>query len=84
MQNEFMEKAITAVVKTEPTMGLKKEELYIVWFCKTLQNWKALVSTDVASGLYWEVTYNGNKCEAYVDRYRKQFNTAISDEVLGE
>lgn len=82
--NEFMEKAIQAVVKTEPILGFRKEELYVVWFCKTLQNWKALISTDVASGLYWEVTYNGNKKEAYIDRYKKGGNTAVSDSELGE
>lgn len=80
MKNEFMEKAIASVAETERTMGLQKGELYIVWFCKTLQNWKALISTDVASGLYWEVTYNGDKKETYVDRYRKQGNTCIPDE----
>lgn len=26
---------------------LTLEDVYIVWFCKTLQNWKALASTTV-------------------------------------
>lgn len=33
----------------------------VVWFSKTLQNWKALVSTNVSDGMYYEVTYNGDK-----------------------
>lgn len=52
---------------------------YIVWFAKTLGNWKALVSTDIISGQYWEVTYNGAKRETYIDRYAKAHNQSISD-----
>ena len=46
------------------------EDMYIVWFCKTLQNWKALVS-GVHIPEYIEVTYNGDKQEVYVDVYSK-------------
>lgn len=54
------------------------EDLYIVWFCKTLQNWKALVSTDlVDTGIYFEVTYNGDDQEVYVDYWKKAFNRKI-------
>lgn len=55
-------------------------DFYIVWFAKTLQNWKALISTDlVNTGIYFEVTYNGDRCEAYVDWYEKHSNATISD-----
>lgn len=54
-------------------------EFYVVWFCKTLQNWKALVSTDSLHGFYWEVTHNGDKDETYVDRYVKEKNTVVSN-----
>lgn len=53
------------------------EDFYIVWFVKVLGNWKAMVSTDLESGLYWEVTFNGNTGQAYVDEYRKHHNQAI-------
>lgn len=53
------------------------DDMYIVWFCKTLQNWKALVSTDVKDGLYWEVTYNGTKEELYVDMYTQMEHTVM-------
>lgn len=45
--------------------------LYIVWFCKTLQHWKALVCTTLEDSMYYEVTYNGDKHETYVDCYKK-------------
>ena len=49
-------------------------DVYVVWFSKTLQNWKALVSTTVSDGMYYEITYNGNKDETYVDVYKKWEN----------
>ena len=45
--------------------------LYIVWFAKTLKNWKSLVGTTLVDGRYYEVTYNGDKDEIYLDDYRK-------------
>ncbi len=56
---------------------LTEDDIYIVWFSKTLQNWKALLSTDLHDGLYYEVTYNGDKHSAYVDTYKKQSNTVV-------
>ena len=49
-------------------------DVYVVWFSKTLQNWKALVSTTVSDGMYYEITYNGDKNETYVDVYKKWEN----------
>lgn len=53
------------------------DDVYIVWFCKTLQNWKALVSTTLPDGMYYEVTYNGDKKEVYLDAYKKFDNQKI-------
>lgn len=53
------------------------DDVYIVWFCKTLQNWKALVSTTLPDGMYYEVTYNGDKKEVYLDAYKKFENQKI-------
>ena len=44
-------------------------EVYIVWKCKTLQNWKWMVSSTLHDGMYYEVTYNGDKKEFYLDAY---------------
>lgn len=55
---------------------IKPEDMYVVWFCKTLQNWKALVS-GVHIEEYIEVTYNGDKDETYVDVYRKDCNRCL-------
>ena len=53
------------------------DDVYIVWFCKTLQNWKALLSTTLPDGMYYEVTSNGDKKEAYLDAYKKFENRKI-------
>lgn len=53
---------------------ITEDDVFIVWSCKTLQNNKALVSTNVSDGLYYEITYNGDKKEAYVDVYKKWEN----------
>lgn len=55
------------------------DDVFIVWFCKTLQNWKALVSTTVSDGMYYEVTHNGDKDETYLDAYKKWGNVCIPD-----
>lgn len=44
-----------------------------------LQNWKALVSTTVSDGMYYELTHNGDKGETYVDVYKKWDSKCIPD-----
>ena len=56
---------------------IKESDVFIVWICKTLQNNKALVSTNVSDGMYYEITYNGDKKEVYIDAYKKWDNNCI-------
>jgi len=53
--------------------------VYIVWQCKILQNWKFLISTSLLDGMYYEVTYNGDKEEWYLDAYKKFENVCIKE-----
>lgn len=55
--------------------------VFVVWSCKTLQNYKALLSTSVSGdGVYVEYTYNGDKQELYEDFYVKESNRKIEEE----
>lgn len=87
--NDFIGIAKKAVVDyfntqaevTDKNGHITENDVYVVWYCKTLQNNKALLSTTVPDGMYYEVTYNGDKKEAYVDAYKKwkNFVVKISD-----
>ncbi|WP_294000286.1 DUF6275 family protein [uncultured Megasphaera sp.] len=58
---------------------LTMDDVFVVWFSKTLQNWKCLVSTTVSDGMYYEVTHNGDKDETYIDVYKKLENYCVKD-----
>lgn len=86
MQNDYQVKAKDIVrdyynSKSEVTDGyiLVADDVYVVWFSKTLQNWKVLISTTVHDGMYYEVTYDGDKKTTYLDAYKKFNNVSIPD-----
>ena len=59
------------------TDKITTDKMFIVWSCKTLQNWKAIVGGIDIKELI-EVTYNGDTKEAYVDVYDKKLNTVVT------
>ena len=67
--NEHMDKTDGVIITTD--------DVYVVWMCKTLQNSKALLSTTLSDGMYYELTYNGDKKELYLDAYKKFQNVCI-------
>ena len=73
---KFVEKCkkIVARYYNEHTDGdmILPEDVYVVWLCRELGNNKALLSTPAPDGMYYEITYNGAKNEAYVDAYKKK------------
>lgn len=56
---------------------ITKDDVFVVWSVKTLQNNKALLSTTLFDGMYYEITYNGDKQELYFDAYKKWENKCI-------
>lgn len=61
----------------DKTDGVPVFDVYVVWKCKALQNWKFLLSTSLFDGMYYELTYNGDKQEWYLDAYKKFENRCI-------
>lgn len=53
---------------------IDEDDVFVVWSCKIFQNHKALLSTTVSDGMYYELTYNGDKKELYFDAYKKWQN----------
>lgn len=68
--NKYLDKTDNKEITTD--------DVYMVWCCKTLQNNKALLSTTLPDGMYYECTYNGDKKEMYVDVYKKWENYKVS------
>lgn len=60
----------------------KPDDIYIVWFAKTLENWKALLSTSFPDGEYYEITYDGTRKQSYLDVYVKVSNLVCTDDML--
>lgn len=58
---------------------LKIEDVYVVWYNYTLGGWKALLSTEVRDGKYYELTYNRLTEETYIDCYRNVENVGVTD-----
>lgn len=75
---EFESICLNKLVEWYNTNGKEQIDLsnvFIVWSCKTLQNYKCLASTTVSGdGIYAEYTYNGDKQELYEDVYKKLTN----------
>ena len=80
---DAMRKAVLKYVqehidKTD-NVTLTLDDVYIVWSCKALQNWKALISTTLSDGMYYECTYNGGTNQLYLDAYKKWENVTIDN-----
>lgn len=66
--------------KTDKHVTFSEDDVYVVWFAKTLQNWKCLISTTLPDGMYYEVTHNGDDKVTYIDSYKKFDNAFVTDD----
>jgi hypothetical protein len=86
-EKDFLFKAKLAVYRyfnhqveignTATKIGITVNDVFVVWFSKTLQNWKACLATTVPDGMYYELTFNGDKRELYLDAYKKIDNIVM-------
>lgn len=58
------------------------KDLSLVWFARILGNMKAIVIDNGVNNRLYEVTYNIDKDEMYVDEYDKQTNTVFYSNMI--
>ena len=77
---KFIEKGKEEIAKELERNGIKAKvsDITLVWFSKTLKNWKAIF-TDTLLELVniYEFIYNGERDEFYLDVYGKIKNKKI-------
>lgn len=61
--------------KSDPEVDF---DVFMVWKAKILQNWKYLISSTLPDGMYYELTFNGDKQEWYLDAYKKFENVVYT------
>lgn len=78
---DYQEKLVKALRKE---YGVTVDNVIAVWFSKEIQNAKGLfiIDSDALKDFYYEVTYNGDKNETYIDRYLKIEHSVVSDSEL--
>lgn len=68
------------VFKAKHDENVTTDDFFIVWFGKGLQNWKAVVvARDLSLGLQYEITYDGDRHQAYINEYTKTGNYVVAD-----
>jgi hypothetical protein len=73
---EYLDDQLEASGETEEKYAY---EVYVIWFCKTLQNWKALLGTTLPDGKMYEITYDGDNKRTFLDEYTKINHRVIPD-----
>ena len=82
---EPMNQALGAVVAYYNAMNRSQDDpidgtnVHLVWFAKTLENWKAMVITTQADKLFFEVTHSGANKNTCIDVYDKIDSMMIDD-----
>lgn len=61
----------------ELEIDLYFDDIFVVWSCKTLQNYKTILATRYKDQLLFEFTWNGDQNEGYLDVYDKLKNIKI-------
>ena len=74
LAKELVQDYIQSRLDKSDDMNISLDQIYVVWFCRTLQNWKCLISTTLPDGMYYEVTHSGDTNETYLEAYKKWEN----------
>jgi hypothetical protein len=69
--------------RLEPTdrhVSFDPSDVYVVSFTFILGHYKAMASTTLPDGMYYEVTYDSLKKRTYITSYKQWEHTTILDE----
>ena len=82
MGNQEFESRATSIVRNwyNVHVPMAPTEIYVVWMAKVLQNNKAMISSNLSDGRYFEVTWDGGRECFYLDVYSKVENQALNIE----
>lgn len=69
--------ALINILKEKYNEDYTIEDFHLVWFTKALRNFKCTMCDLKPNQRYYELTFNGEKDELYVDIYDKQFNCMV-------
>ena len=75
---EICKEKVKDYTNEHDNVQITTDNVFVVWQCKTLQNLKALLITNLFNGMYYELTYNGDKKELYLDAYKKVENKCFN------
>lgn len=71
MVKQIVAEYTNSYIYKDDDVQITEDDVFIVWSCKTIQNNKAMASTRLFDGMYYEITHNGDKHEIYLDAYKK-------------
>lgn len=69
-----------AIEHLDKSDNIPEFDVYVVWNAYVLGNIKAMLSTSLFDGMYYEVTYNKERVEMYFDAYKKFENRKVGFE----
>lgn len=74
--------AVIKVVEAAYEEQYAIEDINITWFSYVLGNMKCLLIDSGKNNRYYEVTYNRDKNELYVDTYEKRINAKFDSDLI--
>lgn len=77
---EISRKKIQEYYKKEGIELDKDNDIFVVWLAKALGNTKGVFITNKMDKKLYEITYNGQMNEIYLDAYIKEENILIKDD----
>ena len=69
--------ALIGILKEKYNEDFGIADLHLVWLARELQNYKCTIIDLGKNQRYYELTYNGDKDELYVDIYQKEHNVCL-------